>query len=860
MAQNPGQDVDLEIEMDQVAAEPQENRRENPGMQVAGDDQDERLDDYDSPDLDRIAFDYIEENEAFQLDPNRAKSKLEVLSSSAIKWMLIWYYGAIVLTFIILVVWAIVVAIKFREEAENLESFILMEIDLLGTAAVSLIFFAFVLAYVFRIVFLPFKKKTVEMIWTCVMLSGLVIIFNPVFYSAAAIELLENNKDIQTSGNGLYVLVAAICYEFSTFFYMLCMIRLYGLYRNPKGFLEYVTFYAKVVIPVAIPLTVKLVSGLALDFRYYFTPFGAIITLLMLAFEGIWDTKLYVTVICTIVLEILLFIYIIHSARITWRKLAEVPYAPYRYKQLGFRFFLFHTMTLWGVLIMYDILVTASTPVDRYVNAYDRWKRDIESDGTGVSSSFGDSTMIFGQSYAFFPVILLLSVWAIEIAYVNLPITSRGIKGWFLPEKCQDPLPADAIHLTRVYALTEEKGLEARGSAISDLFCVETCVESLNLAKLVYNNCGSAEEFNESVDHDNKDCPVVDYIHLAALDTHCIIARGDNRVYVCFRGTKSLQNIKTDLKSTSLDADQFFTEQSTLNCVTYSQKGKAETVMIVGDDEDDDDLGMVQENSGATIPVEFARNEKRKTIMAIAAQDAAVTLGVAETPVVNGVRIHKGFLKAYLGARAAIFEKFKLQLQQDGAFEAVIVVGHSLGGALATLFSYDLSFRQQAPEMGGKKIVAYTFGSPRVGNRVFHNSYNMRIPENWRVVNAQDIVTQIPLGRMGFKHIGTMVLLDRNGNLMVDPSVIEKSWSHRTVASSGSHHLGGVYIKNLRKCIENLTDTHSNYEPNFWERKDEAEDVEKVEDEEEKNIVQRAFASIQQSLVKGPKKEEEGSD
>ena len=246
---------------------------------------------------------------------------------------------------------------------------------------------------------------------------------------------------------------------------------------------------------------------------------------------------------------------------------------------------------------------------------------------------------------------------------------------------------------------------------------------------------------------------------MAALDTHCIIARGDNRVYVCFRGTKSLQvttdpsslnifllnctnklikiyifglpliifkqqNIKTDLKSTSLDADQFFTEQSTLNCVTYSQKGKAETVMIVGDDEDDDDLGMVQENSGATIPVEFARNEKRKTIMAIAAQDAAVTLGVAETPVVNGVRIHKGFLKAYLGARAAIFEKFKLQLQQgfsllfslfffekkkvysfllkditDGAFEAVIVVGHSLGGALATLFSYDLSFRQQ-----GKRV------------------------------------------------------------------------------------------------------------------------------------------------------------
>ena len=38
-----------------------------------------------------------------------------------------------------------------------------------------------------------------------------------------------------------------------------------------------------------------------------------------------------------------------------------------RYKQLGFRFFLFHTMTLWGVLIMYDILVTASTPVGLFL-------------------------------------------------------------------------------------------------------------------------------------------------------------------------------------------------------------------------------------------------------------------------------------------------------------------------------------------------------------------------------------------------------------------------------------------------------------------------------------------------------------
>ena len=62
-----------------------------------------------------------------------------------------------------------------------------------------------------------------------------------------------------------------------------------------------------------------------------------------------------------------------------------------------------------------------------------------------------------------------------------------------------------------------------------------------------------------------------------------------------------------------------------------------------------------------------------------------------------------------------------------------------------------------ATEVGEKQIVVYTFGSPRVGNKIFHNHYNTIVPGdfvyqlfvrflyllieyfkvNWRVVNAQ---------------------------------------------------------------------------------------------------------------------------
>ena len=48
----------------------------------------------------------------------------------------------------------------------------------------------------------------------------------------------------------------------------------------------------------------------------------------------------------------------------------------------------------------------------------------------------------------------------------------------------------------------------------------------------------------------------------------------------------------------------------------------------------------------------------------------------------------------------------------------IFVTGHSLGGALATLASYDI--QQAVQHMPVKVDVAcYTFGSPRVGNHAF---------------------------------------------------------------------------------------------------------------------------------------------
>ena len=54
-----------------------------------------------------------------------------VLTSSSIKWMLGWMYGAIILACVVLVVWTVLVATKWEEEAGELEPFPLIYLDYL---------------------------------------------------------------------------------------------------------------------------------------------------------------------------------------------------------------------------------------------------------------------------------------------------------------------------------------------------------------------------------------------------------------------------------------------------------------------------------------------------------------------------------------------------------------------------------------------------------------------------------------------------------------------------------------------------------------------------------------------------------
>ncbi len=110
------------------------------------------------------------------------------------------------------------------------------------------------------------------------------------------------------------------------------------------------------------------------------------------------------------------------------------------------------------------------------------------------------------------------------------------------------------------------------------------------------------------------------------------------------------------------------------------------------------------------------------------------------------IKVHNRFMWQYKQVRKIIHDEIKERKPNK-----IIVLGHSLGGALTTLCSLDIEFN-----FNMIYVSAVTFGSPRVGNRHFKKSYNKRVPDSIRVVNGKDIVTKVPFGWMGFHHVAVL--------------------------------------------------------------------------------------------------------
>uniref|UniRef100_A0A7S0P3T4 Fungal lipase-type domain-containing protein n=1 Tax=Calcidiscus leptoporus TaxID=127549 RepID=A0A7S0P3T4_9EUKA len=121
----------------------------------------------------------------------------------------------------------------------------------------------------------------------------------------------------------------------------------------------------------------------------------------------------------------------------------------------------------------------------------------------------------------------------------------------------------------------------------------------------------------------------------------------------------------------------------------------------------------------------------------------------------DGCKVHSGFFSTYNSIRASVLKAIGA-LHTPGA--RLVVAGHSLGAAVATLAVYDVTQTMRELEVEA----LHTYGSPRLGNAAFaKHVWATRLAVlaggAWRHTHWRDPVPHLPLAAMDFAHVPTEV-------------------------------------------------------------------------------------------------------
>mmetsp|Transcript_13045 Transcript_13045/g.18771 ORF Transcript_13045/g.18771 Transcript_13045/m.18771 type:complete len:475 (-) Transcript_13045:167-1591(-) len=304
---------------------------------------------------------------------------------------------------------------------------------------------------------------------------------------------------------------------------------------------------------------------------------------------------------------------------------------------------------------------------------------------------------------------------------------------------CRDEQIPKAAEVQYTYRSLEKRG---QPQFKQNSFVLETCVTLFNLGWLAYSyGKKHKKETRRPMDFGCSKYNVSLYATDNLTDTHSVVYVAVDRIVVAFRGTSSTRNVGTDLRTSMGPLDELHAETD----------------------------GTTGENPRSS----WCGHE--------------------------GPMVHRGFLDAYLSVREAVVSEVRRLYRSQP--RPIFCTGHSLGGALGTLCSYDLS-RTLEP---GEGIFCYTFGSPRVGNQQFANLYNELVPRTWRIINAKDPVTKMP-PPLYFRHVGQAALITAEGALFIDPTMFELGWMHASRSllpdfRLGTHSNSG-YAQSLAAFVE----------------------------------------------------------
>jgi hypothetical protein len=190
-------------------------------------------------------------------------------------------------------------------------------------------------------------------------------------------------------------------------------------------------------------------------------------------------------------------------------------------------------------------------------------------------------------------------------------------------------------------------------------------------------------------------------------------------VIVAFRGTYSIANTIADLSTNPAEYAPFPSDSDNDSICATAAEGNDQT----------------------SIPSEMLKQEIKRS-------DAA--------PECQNCTVHSGFMTSWRNTRCTIVPHVENALTENPDYELTLV-GHSLGGAVATIAALEFQARGWEPHVT-------TFGEPRIGNKALNDFIDERFHTASqdhgtvlmrRVTHVNDPVPLLPLEEWGYHMHGS---------------------------------------------------------------------------------------------------------
>jgi hypothetical protein len=191
---------------------------------------------------------------------------------------------------------------------------------------------------------------------------------------------------------------------------------------------------------------------------------------------------------------------------------------------------------------------------------------------------------------------------------------------------------------------------------------------------------------------------------------------------------------------------------------------------------------------GKSIYVVWRGSESKKDFQ----NDASID----KVPFLNdGEKVHIGFKYCWESVLGDTYNAIDTALENlQGETKDIVVCGHSLGGAIATLYAHSIK-----KHYADYNIKSVTIGSPRVGNKTFKENYDSNDIDTFRVVHNNDLVTHTPY--IKFYHVNYQLRLDNNGNILKRDKSFDALWLYLKSLFSGKNikdHMCDGYMEALQ--------------------------------------------------------------